>query len=132
MVRNLGTVLQRIARVPTAVKRALESQLDKEADDLVSAIKANAPVAPQDSTPGQLRNSVHKEPGRRELMRRVIADAKDKDGHVYASNVEHGHRTESGSHVAGVPFFFPTYRARRAGIRRRMSKAARDAIKALT
>lgn len=130
--RNLGPILARIARIPVAVKRAVETQLDKEADDLVAAMKVNAPVNAREARPGQLRDSIHKEAGRRELQRRIVADAKDDEGHVYAAHVEHGHRSAGGSHVAGVPFFFPTYRSRKAGMKRRLNKAAKDAIRPLT
>lgn len=132
-LRNLDRVLARIARIPRAVREAVDHQLDREADGLVAAMKADAPVGDGDEGhPGRLRESIRKEPGRRELQRRIIADAKNDKGVGYATYAEFGHRAENGERVPARPFFFVNYRGRRAGIRRHMRKAGRDAVKRLT
>jgi hypothetical protein len=59
-----------------------------------------------------LRDSVHAyENPKRAVGFIVLADAKDAAGKFIGSNIEAGHRTVDGQHVAARPFFFPTYRA---------------------
>lgn len=122
-----------LARLPTAVKEAVDRQLATEAKELAEAIKRAAPVGDElEKTPGQLRDSVHayKADGR-ELTYRVLADAKDAKGNFIGPHVEFGHLARDGSHVPPSSFFFPTYRARKKAMKRRINKAGRDAIKAV-
>jgi hypothetical protein len=128
--RNRAKVADVLTRLPPAVKEALGTQLDTEVGGLVAAIKRAAPVGHAlEQTPGELRDSVHSYDGKRELQKRVIADAKDAKGEFIGEHVEFGHRDKGGEHVPAVPFFFPTYRARKAGIKRNMRKAAVAAAK---
>jgi len=124
---GLDKVKARLAALPIRVQVAVGSQVAKEVEDLTEAIKANAPVGTDlEKQPGQLRDSVHFYPNRdRPLSYYVIADAKDDKGEFIAPHVEHGHKARDGSHVPRVPFFFPTYRARKKGMKRRISAAAR-------
>jgi hypothetical protein len=131
-VLNLKAVQARFARVPKAAQEALKRQLKVEADDLVSAIKTamGAQYDTSDHGHQSLIDSVHAYPNPdREVSYRILADARDADAKFIGSNVEQGHRAVDGSHVAGQPAFFPTYRARKKPMKRRLSKAARDAIK---
>lgn len=129
---NLQRVLARMGRLPQAMKEAVGDQLDTEAADLVAAQKRAAPFDPDSATPGAFRDSIraYDNPDR-PLSKRVIADARDPKGKVIAGNIEHGHRTPAGTHVAARPSFFPTYRARRKPMKRRIKAAARKALKQL-
>lgn len=128
--RNRAKVADVLTRLPPEIKKALASQLDTEARGLVEAIKRAAPVGNDlEKTRGALRDSVHSYPGKRELSVRIIADAKDAKGEFIGEHVEFGHMAKGGGHVPPVPFFFPTYRARKAGIKSRLRKAAMDAAK---
>jgi hypothetical protein len=131
-VLNLKAVQARLARIPKAAQAALRKQLKVEADELVSAIQRNmdAQYDHTDNNHQKLRDSVHDYPNPdREISYRILADAKDEDGKFIGSNVEQGHRALDGTHVAAQPAFFPTYRSRKSAMRRRLSKAARDAVK---
>lgn len=60
--------------------------------------------------------------------------AANRGEYDYAAGVEFGHRTakvsgQSQGHVRARPFFYPTYRARKKGMRRRLQAAARKAAK---
>lgn len=128
---NLAKIEARIRRMNPVTVIALRDQLKTEVDGLVAAIKRAAPYDGETADADQhLRDSVHAYPNRdRVISYRIIADAKDEKGDFIGSHVEAGHRTVDGRHVAGRPFFFPTYRAHKKGIQRRLSKAARDAEK---
>lgn len=129
-ILNRQKLKARLARIPKAVQLAGFRQLIVEVNGLVDAIKRAAPVDEAADNPGHLRDSVHayRTPGR-PLSYRIIADAKDETGGFIGQHVEQGHRTAEGKHVPAEPFFFPTYRARRRGMKRRMSAAARKAVK---
>ena len=128
---NLERTLARMRKLPEMVKQAVGTQLAGEVEDLTEAIQRAAPVNDLDEYPGQLRDSVHFYPNPdRPLSYRILADAKDPKGNFIGPHVEHGHKARDGSHVPRVPFFFPTYRARKKQIKRRISAAGRKAIKA--
>lgn len=129
---NLEKTLERLAKVPAAMQAAAAAQLKVEVDGLVDAQKRAAPVDPQSDIPGNLRDSIHAyENPDRPLSYRIIVDAKDEDGKFIGSNIEHGHKARDGSHVPPQPSFFPTYRARKKGMKRRMLAASRKAAKQL-
>ncbi len=125
---NLERVLARLAKIPKAVQDAAEAQLRKEVDGLVAAQKAAAPDDPK--TGGSvIRDSIHAYPNPdRPLSYRIINDAKDEDGKFIAGNVEYGHRARDGSHVPATPSFWPIYRARKKGMKRRMAAVSRKKI----
>jgi hypothetical protein len=79
----------------------------------------------------QLNGSLTSANPRKPLSVTIIADPKDEDGHGWAVHDEVGHKAKDGSHVPARPSFFPTYRARKKGIKRRMSVATRKAVKSL-
>lgn len=130
---NLDKIKARLAKIPAAAQKALKDQLKTEADEMVSAIKRAMDVAyagQNDKDLTRLRDSVHAyESPHRVIGQTILADAKDAAGKFIGSNVEAGHRTVDGGHVAARPAFFPTYRARRKAMKRRISKAARTAIR---
>lgn len=127
---GLDAVLARLERIPKEVREAVEAQLDKEVDDLVAAFKRAAPVSDLEAHPGQLRDSIEAYPAPgNPLRRRIIVGARDKQGRVFGSYVEFGHNTPKGGHVSASPFFWPTYRAHRKGIRRRLALAATKVLK---
>lgn len=130
---NLKAVQARLARIPKSAERALRARLPKEVDDgLIPAIKS-AMAAQYDTTDHNhqsIIDSVHSYANPdREISIRVIVDAKDAEGKFIASNVEQGHRARDGSHVAAQPAMWPTWRAFKGGMKRRLSKDARDAVK---
>lgn len=129
---NLQRVLARFAKLPQQLKVDVGSQLAKEVEDLTEAIQRAAPVGHDlEKTPGELRDSVHFYPTPdRPLSYRILADARDAKGDFIGAHVEQGHKAPDGSHVPRQPFFFPTYRARKRGMRRRLSAAGRKSVKA--
>lgn len=131
-VLNLAKIQARLAKLPAAATVALKAQLKTEVDDLVGGIKRSMD-AQYESDSGdhqRLRDSVHEYPNPdREISYFVTADAKDAAGKFIGSNVEQGHRAVNGEHVAAQPAFWPTYRARKKGMKRRLSAAARKAIR---
>lgn len=129
-VKGLDKVLARFKRLPERQVQAVGKQLKTEVNDLVSAMQRAAPVDPQSKDPGNFRDSIHSYPNPdRPLSYRILADAKDEDGKFIGSNIEFGHRARDGSHVPGRASFFPTYRARKKPMRRRLMAASRRALK---
>lgn len=133
--RMLGKsrLLERLKAIPSEVKSAVAKQLKTEVDDMVAAMRRAAPVGgPDDPHPGALRDSIHSYPTPdRPLSYRIIADARDERGHFVGAHIEFGHMAKDGSHVPARPSFWPTYRARKKAMRRRLSAAGRAAIKSL-
>lgn len=128
---NLAKVKARFRRVPEAMKTAAGSQLAKEVEDLTEAMQRAAPVSDLEKDPGQFRASIHFYPNPdRPLSYRIIADARDEKGGFIGPHIEHGHKAVDGSHVAAVPSFYPTYRARKKGMKRRIATASGKAAKA--
>lgn len=131
-VQNLAKIQARLAKLPVAGREALSSQLETEVDSLVPAIQRamDAQYEQPDNEHQKLRDSVHayKNPDR-EIGFFVIADARDEKGKFIGSNVEQGHRAVNGEHVAAQPAFWPTWRAAKKGLKRRVSAAARKAIR---
>lgn len=127
---GLERILANIARLPAVQKAAVAKQLKVEVDGLAEAQKRAAPVDPTSKHPGELRDSIHAyENPQKPLSYRILADAKDDEGKFIGSNIEAGHRARDGTHVPGRPSFFPTYRARKKGMRRRMTAASKAALK---
>lgn len=128
---NLAKIQARLNKLPAATTKALQDQMKTEADEMVAAIKRAAPVDTQTrDTDQHLRDSVRAVENKdRVIGYRIIADATDEANKYIGSNVEAGHRAVNGEHVAARPFFFPTYRARKKAMQRRLRKAARDVIK---
>lgn len=120
----------RLAKIPKAVKDAVAKQLLDEVDGFVDAAKRAAPVDYKSEDPGAFRDSIraYRNPDKA-LSYRIIVDAKDRDGRPIAAHVEHGHRAVDGTHVAAQPSFFPTYRARRKGMKRRIAAKGRKAAR---
>lgn len=128
MVKNLGSTLARLARIPARVKAAGAPAVAREAQALAEAVRRAAPVDETAKNPGALRDSVHVEDGRHELNKVVVVDGKDEHGHVIAKHVETGHRSADGSHVSAHPFAGPTARARKRPMRRRLAGVAKKAF----
>lgn len=128
---NKAKIMARMRAIPDKVAVAVGSQLADEVEQMVDAMKAAAPVDPNSEDPGRLRDGLRFYPNPdRPLSYRIINDAKDDDGGYIAAHVEHGTRRKDGTHVAAQPSFFPIYRSRRGPARRRLNKAAREAIRA--
>jgi hypothetical protein len=130
-VANLEKVQARIAALPDQVTAPLLRATEKGADQLVALVKEIAPVAEEfERHPGELRDSVHREPGSTPIGARVVVDAKDPDGRYYAAHVEYGHRFKDGHHAPAKPFFWPAWRHERRAIVSRISRAVTAVIKA--
>lgn len=126
MAKLLGKAAanKRIRALYPAAFAAARAQLKKEVDNLTAAIKRNAPFEE-----GELQASVRNfETPDRELSYRIIADAKDDKSRYIGHWVEHGHTAPDGTPVPARPFFFPTYRAHKKGMQRRMRAAAKRAV----
>lgn len=131
-MKNLEKVLARLAKVPPAVQATAGEQLKVEVDGLVEAQQRAAPIDEKSKNPGAFRDSIHAyENPDRPLSYRITADARDEDGKFIGGNIEQGHRAVDGTHVAAKPSFFPTYRARKKPMKRRMAAATRKRIKQL-
>jgi len=131
-IQGLDKLLARLDAIPENARKRLAEALDKSADDLVQNMKAIAPVAPKVAPgrpAGELREHIHKAPGRHELSVDVISDAQDAEGRGYAAHVEFGHKFSHGGHAPPEPSFFPSIRRRKASIRSRLSRATSQAIK---
>lgn len=129
---NRDKAMAKLAQVPQFVQDAVAYQLEDEVNGLVEADKRAAPVDPTSEDPGNFQRSIHAyENPDRPLSWRIIVDAKDKRGAFIATSVEQGHKAADGTQVPGRPSFFPTYRARKPGIRRRLAAAARKAAKVM-
>jgi hypothetical protein len=128
---NKAAVWQRFAKIPDLIAAECGKQLAEEVDGLVQAQKRACPVSVDlEKTPGELRASIHAYANPdRPMSYRVIADARDDKGEFIGPHVEFGHLATNGRHVPPKAFFFPTYRARKKAMRRRMLAAARRAIK---
>lgn len=126
---NLERLLARLRTIPDVVQVAVASQLADEVEQLTEAMQRAAPDDP--ATPGdRIAEHIRFYPNPdRPLSYRIISDAKDDDGQPIAAHVEQGHRAKDGTHVPAQPSFFPTYRARKRGMQRRLKAAGRKAIK---
>lgn len=148
-VLNRERVLARIRKLPSALIEALDNQLNIEVHDLAEAVRRAAPVGKT----GDLQASVRVESGDHPLSQAVVvggtpqtrkkirgavrnrdfAAAKvsggNKGEYDYPFGVEFGHRAADGSHVPATPFLFPTYRARKKAMRRRLKGRARKVIR---
>jgi hypothetical protein len=127
---NLEKRIARMNRFSAEVREAVESELKKEVEEMVAAIQRAAPVSDFEARPGELRDSVTAYPVQgRPAAWRIIVKAQDKKGRYYGSYVEFGHNTKDGGRVPAQPFFWPTYRSRRRGLRARILRPARKLIR---
>lgn len=139
---NLQRLLERLGKIPAAVREAVKAELNAAADELVQDMKAICPESPHfGGKPGDLKESIHAQEGRTELSVQVLADAKDEKGRYYGAHVEFGHRVHPTAHailhgatlhVPPKPFFYPSLSRRRPNFSRRISRAARKAIASLS
>lgn len=129
-MRGAAALEARWKRLPDAVRHAAQQGLESEVDALVDAEKRAAPVSELETNPGQLRESIeaYDTPGR-PLSKRVIVGARDSKGRLFGRYVEFGHTAADGRYVPASPWFFPTYRARRKALRRRILAPARKVIR---
>jgi HK97 gp10 family phage protein len=131
-MKNLEKRIAQLQRLPEAVQAAAETAFDQEVAGLVAAFKRACPVSDLEVNPGELRDSIESYPvPGRPLSARIIVGAKDAKGVRYARYVEFGHTSKGGAYVPAQPFFWPTYRARKKEIRRRMLAPARKVIRQL-
>lgn len=124
---DLSRFNRRIDTIPRRLREAVIPTLQKQADEMVTAMRA---VAPRDE--GALIESIRKEAGGDELQVVVRAGnwrtkVKFSAGHEedYALIQEYGRKN-----AAARPFFWPTWRVRRRrvgfAIRRAIARAIRE------
>lgn len=127
---NLERRIARMNSLPAQIQAAVEDQLKVEVDDMVAAMKRAAPVSAFEQRSGELRDSITAYPVQgRPASWRIIVKARDEKGRYYGSYVEFGHNKPDGSRVPADPFFWPTYRARKRGLRARILRPARKLIR---
>lgn len=127
---GVARLMRRFERMTPAVKKATGEQVKTEAEGMAAQMRR---IAPRDNDPNngqQVRDEIRVEKGRiEEISAVVIADAKDAKGRPKAPRVELGHRAADGTPVPPSPFFYPVIRAGRKGVKSRIAKAMRKAIK---
>lgn len=133
---NKEKVMARLLALPAGMKADVAPVLKSEVEELVAAQKRAAPVDETEKQPGQFRDSIHEYPNPdRDLSYRIIADAQDEHGAFIGPHIEHGHMSTladgSQKHVAAKPSFYPTYRAKKKGMKRRLNAAGRKSAKRL-
>lgn len=139
---NRDRLKRKLRSLPAAAEKAVKAQLEKEAADLADLIRRRVPV-----DTGTLRDSVRVTPGDRPLSLKIKAGGETtrkkvrkgvKDVHFAKAKITGGSRGEY-DYARGVefgtseqpaqPFFWPSYRQRKRQIRRRMSTAAKRAVR---
>lgn len=129
-IEGLAELQRKVAAIPDAVIEEVKPALERGANQMVAKVKSIAPVDDDlQSRPGELRDSVHTEPGRHDLAIVVVEDARDADGHMYPAHVELGHKTVDGQHVAAKPHFWLGYNLTKKAIKARINRAMNVGIK---
>ncbi|MFI0847877.1 HK97-gp10 family putative phage morphogenesis protein [Mesorhizobium sp. IMUNJ 23232] len=126
-VTGLDRLNAKLRRMPIAAKAELEKAVAEGAQRVAVLAKGLAPVES-----GALRDSIHVEPGRHELARRIVSGGEAttvtaRAGHGsydYAKGQEWG--TDE---MSPNPSLYPAFRALKKSITARMSRAARKAAK---
>lgn len=128
-VEGLEALQRKVAALPDAIVDEVKPALDRGAKRFVAKVKSIAPVSELEANPGDLRDSVHTEPGRHELAVQVIEDAVDEAGKAYPAHVEYGHKAPDGSHVEAKPHFWIAYQLIKKPFRDLMNRAMNAGIK---
>jgi HK97 gp10 family phage protein len=122
-------VLDRMRKIPAAVRVEARRALDAEAQSLVDDIRPNVPV---DDGPGggELRDSLewHRSP-RGDRIAVVVTEGLNQQGdptNRKARAVEHGR-----ADMEAQPHFYPTYRATKRKRRNRVFRRVRDVIRSI-
>lgn len=128
-LEGIERLMRKIDAMPAAVRKAAGQEAFLGAEAIAAEMRA---IAPRDDNPDngeQVRDHIRVEEGRLgDMSYVVIADAKDEKGRPKAVPVELGHKASNGTIVEPAPFFWPTVRARRKGINRRIKSATTRAI----
>ena len=129
-IKGLDALQRRVAALPESIASEVKPALDKAGARMVKTIRPLVPVSDDlEKNPGELRDSLHVEPGRHDLSIVVVEDAVDADGHQIALHVEQGHKAKDGSHVAAKPHFWPGYNLSKKPIRNALNRAMNAGIK---
>lgn len=112
------------ARLPDHLRRQIAPEIKRQADGLAAAVKERAP-----RDRGKLRESVRVRQGRNDLEQIVEAGGPLTTRQGTSTSYDYALADEFGNeHVPARPFFYPTYRARRAGMRAAILAAVERAI----
>jgi HK97 gp10 family phage protein len=115
-----AAILARLNAIPKAVREAVKPALDQSGSDIVEAIRA---AAPKDT--GALAESIKATP--KAGQDTAIAITAGDSGAPYARFVEFGT-----VHAPAHPFFWPTYRALKDGVKNNVETAIDSAVKDFT
>lgn len=131
-VKGVEGMQKWVASLPAALIAPVKESLELGAKDMVAAIKPIVPTSNDlEARPGELRDSVHWEPGDHELAVVVLEDGVDAEGKPIGKHVEHGHKAKDGSHVAAAPHFWPGYNVTKKRVKARVGRGVTKGVKAL-
>jgi HK97 gp10 family phage protein len=124
--QSLSRLQALLASLPAELKAPILAETFNQAEVLRREMIFRVPVR-EGAGGGTLRNSIRVEKGRKEMrvLVRAGGDPTKVHGYDYALAQEFGTQKQPAQ-----PFFWISYRKRKAGIRRAMKQAAKDAIKA--
>lgn len=129
-IEGLAELQAKVANLHPAIVEEVKPALERCGDLFVNKVRPLVPVGNDlERNPGELRDSLHKEPGDHELAVLIVEDAVDDKGKAIAKHVEHGHKAADGSHVAALPHFWVGYQLVRKAIRDRLNRAMNAGIK---
>lgn len=128
--RKVAALMQRIDKVPAAVRKAAGQEAFLSAEDMAATMRRIAPFHEQEDAGEHVRDRIRVEEGRiGDVSYAIVSDAKDAKGRPKAARVELGHTAEDGTQVPPVPSFYPAWRAGRASASRRIASAMRRSLR---
>lgn len=129
MARGFDTAdfKRRLARVPAAVRKAVNDAIEKDAEEWVSLSKSIAPTDPEGGTP--LKDSIrrHPTPTGGQVVRaggETTTKQSENGPYDYAVGQEYGTREMNAS-----PYFWPAYRSLKKKFTSRRRRALNKAVK---
>lgn len=123
--------LMKLAALPKGVRSATARETEKQARELAALIERRAPVAMVNG--GELKASVDVYQGGAPGMNKAKADPElTFDIVAGGGNAFYARWQEFGTaHHGAQPYFYPSYRQKRAAIKRNISRAVNKAAKAV-
>lgn len=141
-LRRMRALYPEVAKVVIAETRIEVEKLAEAMKRVVpkktGVLKRSIRVEDVEGKPGVFRIIAGGVPETRKKVRKGVKDAdfalakqagNNKGEFDYARAVEFGHIAEDGTQVPADPYFYPTYRAQKRGMGRRISAKARKQLK---
>lgn len=145
--QTLGQFKARLARIPVSLRREIMRTIETQADGIANQMRAKAPVGDT----GNLRRSIRTEKGDLRVSILAGGDTTQKESggvlRSFVQGVRDGLRgraarkaAKSGAYdyafanefgtqkMKAQPFFYPTFRSKRAGARKAIREAVKRAI----